>query len=76
MAKRKSSAAGMTSAIGGLLVNLEQQLLRSRPEVQERFERRDELTTTATDADGVLVIGMPDDTPPGRTPENERTPEL
>jgi hypothetical protein len=58
MAKQKRGAAGMTSAIGGALVDLEQAILRARPTVEERYERRDEVTLAATD--GVeLVIGLP-----------------
>ncbi|HSL33546.1 MAG TPA: hypothetical protein VK871_07840 [Candidatus Limnocylindrales bacterium] len=48
----------MTSAIGGALVDLEQAILRARPTVEERYERRDEVTLAATDG-GELVIEMP-----------------
>jgi hypothetical protein len=61
----------MTSAIGGMLVNLEQQLLRSRPEAQQRFDRRDEMTTTAADGDGLLVIELP-----AANPDDEAPPAL
>ena len=60
--KRKGLAAGMTSAIGGALVDLEQRIFRGEPRVEERYERRDEVTLTATEG-STLVVGLPGDPP-------------
>jgi hypothetical protein len=56
--KKRGAAAGMTSAIGGALVDLEQRLFRGEPRVEERHQRRDEATLTAAD-DGSLVLRLP-----------------
>lgn len=61
--KRKPLAAGLTNAIGGALVNFEQEIFRGRPHVEERYSRRDEVTITSA-AGGELRIGLPDDEPP------------
>jgi hypothetical protein len=50
----------MTSAIGGALVDLEQRIFRGEPRVEERYERRDEVTLTATEG-STLVVGLPGD---------------
>jgi hypothetical protein len=56
--KRKGLGAGLTNAIGGALVEFEQQIFRGRPRVEERFTRRDEVSLAATDG-GRLIIGLP-----------------
>jgi hypothetical protein len=57
--KRRGLRAGLTDGIGGALVEFEQQIFRSRPRVEERFTRRDEVSLAATDG-GRLVVGLPD----------------
>jgi hypothetical protein len=58
MAKRKKLSAGLTQAIGGALVAVEQQIFRGTPRVEERFQQRDEASLAAADG-GTLVIDLP-----------------
>lgn len=59
MTKRKKPfAAGMTQAIGGMLVGFDQQVFRGTPRVEERYKLRDEVSVAAAEG-GTLVVGMP-----------------
>lgn len=69
--KRKPLAAGLTNAIGGALVNFEQEIIRGRPHVEERYTRRDEVTMTSA-AGGELRIELPVGVPPAD--EDVRSP--
>jgi hypothetical protein len=61
MAKRKKPlGAGLTQAIGGALVGLDQQIFRAMPRVEERFKHRDEVSLAAADG-GTLLIELPGD---------------
>jgi hypothetical protein len=61
MAKHKKPlGAGLTQAIGGALVGLDQQIFRALPRVEERFKQRDEVSLAAADG-GTLVVELPDD---------------
>jgi hypothetical protein len=71
--KRKPLAAGLTSAIGGALVNFEQEIFRGRPHVEERYARRDEVTITSA-AGGELHIELPNDSPPPGNVSSPRPP--
>jgi hypothetical protein len=71
--KRKRLAAGLTGAIGGALVNFEQEIFRGRPHVEERYSRRDEVTVTAA-AGGELLVELPDATPPADDLSSPRRP--
>jgi hypothetical protein len=60
MAQRKKPLApGLTQAIGGALVGVDQQIFRATPRVEERFKQRDEVSL-ATSEGGTLVVGLPD----------------
>lgn len=58
--KKQPLAPGLTQAIGGMLVGVDQQIFRGTPRVEERFKQRDEVSL-ATSEGGMLVVGMPDD---------------
>lgn len=60
MTKRKKPlAAGLTQALGGLLVGFDEQVFRGTPRVEERYKRRDEVSLAAAEG-GTLVVGLPD----------------
>lgn len=60
MAKgKKPLAAGLTQAIGGMLVGVDQQIFRATPRVEERFKHRDEVSLAASEG-GTLVVVLPE----------------
>jgi hypothetical protein len=72
-AKRPLSE-GLSRAIGGALVDFEQQIFRGRPRVEERFQRRDEVSLAAGDG-GTLVVGLPEQEGPPGPDEDESSPD-
>lgn len=52
----------MGAALGAAMVELEQQILRGRPRTEERYQRRDEISTTAGDGSR-LSIELPPEPP-------------
>ena len=58
---KKPSAAGLTQAIGGMLVGVDQQIFRAMPRVEERFKQRDEVSMVASE-EGALIVTLPEDT--------------
>ena len=61
MAKKKGSTmASLTSVVGGMLVGLDEQLLRNTPRI-EVLVKRGQTVRGASSEGGDLVIGMPDD---------------
>ena len=58
--KKSGAAAGLTNAIGGMLVGLDEQLLRAQPRIEVLVKRRsrDQLRGER-DAAGELVIELP-----------------
>ncbi len=62
--RRKPLGSGLTSVIGGALVEFEQQIFRSRPRQEQRYLHRDETTVTSAEG-GTMTIGLPGDEPPG-----------
>ena len=57
--KPKPGAAGLTNAIGGMLVGLDEQLLRSQPRAEILVKRGTQLRIER-DAGGELVLEMPE----------------
>ena len=71
MAKRRKFVAGVTNVVGGALVEFEQQIMRGRPRVEQRYLRPEE-DTTASSEGGMLSIRFPTD-PGAPTADGEPT---
>ena len=73
--KRPGAAAGLTNAIGGMLVGLDEQLLRSQPRI-EVLVKRGTASRGERDAAGELVIELPSqpDESPAPASEGQRDP--
>ena len=56
---KKPVAGGLTQAIGGMLVGVDQEIFRATPRVEERFKHRDEISMVASE-DGTLIVTLPD----------------
>ena len=59
-AKRGSLGSGLTSVVGGMLVGLDEQLLRSTPRAEILVERGKTVRGLSAQG-GTLLVGMPDD---------------
>ena len=58
--KRGSAASGLTSVVGGMLVGLDEQLLRSTPRAEILVERGKTIRGISAEG-GTLSVGLPDD---------------
>lgn len=58
--KRGSLASGLTSVVGGMLVGLDEQLLRSTPRAEVLVKRGDTIRGLSAEG-GTLTVGLPDD---------------
>jgi len=59
-AKRGALGSGLTSVVGGMLVGLDEQLLRSTPRAEVLVERGKTLRGLSAQG-GTLLVGLPDD---------------
>ena len=59
-AKRGSLGSGLTSVVGGMLVGLDEQLLRSTPRAEVLVERGKTVRGLSAQG-GTLLVGLPDD---------------
>lgn len=73
--KRRSRAAGLTNAIGGMLVGFDEQVMRGQPRAEILVKRGTQLRIER-DAVGELVIELPPrpDEPPGSASEGPLDP--
>ncbi len=74
--KRGSVASGLTSVVGGMLVGLDEQLLRSTPRAEVLVKRGDTIRGLSAEG-GTLTVVLPDapvnlPTSDGPTPAGSR----
>jgi hypothetical protein len=58
--KTGSGLSGLTNVVGGMLVGLDEQLLRSTPRVEVLVKRGQTVRGTSSQG-GALLVGLPDD---------------
>jgi hypothetical protein len=57
--KKRSAASGLTSVVGGMLVGLDEQLLRATPRAEILVKRGDPIRGTSSEG-GTLHVTLPD----------------
>lgn len=70
--RRPSAAAGLTNAIGGMLVGLDEQLLRGQPRAEVLVKRGTQLRSERDGA--TLIVELPDDLPLDSEAPHRTTP--
>lgn len=58
--KRTSATSALTSVVGGILVGLDEQLLRSTPRIEVLVKRGATVRGLSAEG-GTLLVGLPDD---------------